>query len=224
LAALIRSVAANFESSQTHRVHLKGLSDPIAAEVDPRQTKKVLYNLLANAFKFTDPEDGQVWIRVSGRERDIELEIEDNGIGIPHDQLERIFERFTQVEGSATRRYEGTGIGLALVKEIVTLHGGRITVESELGRGSTFTITLPRGRANPAEMVTLEEEETIPTTLRGSDIASAVPAAADTPLLLVADDNPDMRSYLARVLGTRYRITLAKDGMEAAGADTSPQA
>ena len=80
---------------------------------------------------------------------------------IPRDQLERIFDRFTQVEASATRRYEGSGIGLALVKEIVTLHGGNISVESTLGNGSTFTVTLPRGRASPDDIVGLDDEETI---------------------------------------------------------------
>jgi signal transduction histidine kinase len=98
---------------------VKGLMQPVALEADPLQMKKVLYNLLSNAFKFSDPHEGQVWIRLSAKEHSIELEVEDNGIGIPRDQLERIFDRFTQVESSATRRYEGSGIGLALVKEIV---------------------------------------------------------------------------------------------------------
>ena len=89
----------------------------------------------------------------------IELEVEDNGIGIPRDQLARIFDRFTQVEGSATRRYEGSGIGLALVKEIVMLHGGTIAVESDLGRGSIFTITLPRGNVTEDQMLAVQDEE-----------------------------------------------------------------
>jgi len=222
LSALVHSVAANFESSETRRVHLRGVSQPLPAELDPRQMRKVLYNLLSNSFKFSDPEKGQIWIRVSANEEHIELEVEDNGIGIPRGQLELIFDRFTQVEGSTTRRYEGSGIGLALVKEIVTLHGGRILVESEVGRGSVFTITLPRGRAIPADLVPLEEDETIlalasaagePGPAQTASSMSAV--GADGPLLLVADDNADMRSYLARMLAGQYRVVLARDGAEA---------
>src|SRR5438309_8173643 len=196
---LLRSVAANFESSQKSRVHLKGASQSIAAEVDPGQMKKVLYNLLSNAFKFSDPDEGQVWIKLGSKEDVVELEIEDNGIGIPRDQLDRIFDRFTQVEGSATRRYEGSGIGLALVKEIVTQHGGSITAESESGHGSIFTITLPRGRTTPGDTAELGEDETlIPVFVESGqehigEISS--PTSDHHPLLLVADDNADMRRY-----------------------------
>jgi len=222
LAPLVRSVAANFESSQKSRVHAKGLSQPVVVEADPRQLKKVLYNLLSNAFKFSDPDEGQVWIRVNGRESTVELEIEDNGIGIPGDQLDRIFDRFTQVEGSATRRYEGSGIGLALVKEIVTLHEGKIAVDSELGRGSTFTITLPRGTVTPDDLVALEDDDTIMVPVsRESEheqiqaVTSRDTSSNDHRLLLVADDNADMRAYLERMLSGQYRIALAKDGAEA---------
>jgi signal transduction histidine kinase/class 3 adenylate cyclase len=219
LAMLIRSVAANFESSQKSRVHLKGVSQAIAAEVDPGQMKKVLYNLLSNAFKFSDPDEGQVWIRLGSKEDVVELEIEDNGIGIPRDQLDRIFDRFTQVEGSATRRYEGSGIGLALVKEIVTQHGGSITVESEAGHGSVFTIVLPRGHTTPDDMAELEEDETQMPVFpeSGQEHVGEIisPASDHHPLLIVADDNADMRRYLERVLSREYRIVLAKDGAEA---------
>ena len=100
-----------------------------------------------------------MWIRLAAKDHSIELEVEDNGIGIPREQLARIFDRFTQVEGGATRRYEGSGIGLALVKEIVALHGGTIAVESDLGRGSIFTITLPRGNVTQDHVFAVSEEE-----------------------------------------------------------------
>lgn len=220
LAALVRSVAANFESSEKHRVHLRGVGEAVPVELDPRQMKKVLYNILSNAFKFSDPAEGQVWIRVIASTEEVELEIEDNGIGIPHEQLDRIFERFTQVEASATRRYEGTGIGLALVKEVITLHGGRIAVDSQPGRGSTFTITLPRGSADTASLVALEEEdgllgEAVRDSGQDRKGSEQEPTRADAPLLLVADDNADLRGYLGRVLGGQYRVVLAKDGQEA---------
>jgi signal transduction histidine kinase/class 3 adenylate cyclase len=223
LTVLIQSVAANFESSQKSRIHTKGLSQPIVIEIDPRQMKKVFYNLFSNAFKFSDPEEGQLWIRVNSTQEAIELDIEDNGIGIPHAQIQRIFERFTQVEGSASRRYEGSGIGLALVKEIVTLHGGTISVESDMGRGSTFTLRLPCGQAAKGEVVEMEEDETTVLPLaphkRDEEVAEEdvcfLPSADNLPLVLVVDDNADMRRYLNRLLCPKFRIVLAKDGVEA---------
>ena len=221
-AALVRGVVTNFDSSPTRRIHLKGLTEPVALEGDSRQLKKVLYNLLSNAFKFSDPQEGRVWIRLVIKDQSIELEVEDNGIGIPREQLARIFDRFTQVEGGATRRYEGSGIGLALVKEIVTLHGGTIAVESDLGRGSIFTITLPCGNVTRDRVFTAleEDDEQSCLPLRAEDkqedevLTSAVPNMK-APLILVVDDNADMRSYVERILRKEYRVILAKDGAEA---------
>ena len=218
-ALLVRSVSANFESSQKSRVHLKGMTEPVAVEVDPGQMKKVLYNLLANAFKFSDPDQGQVWIKLNAKPDSMELGIEDNGIGIPREQLDRIFDRFTQVEGSATRRYEGSGIGLALVKEIVMLHGGTVTVESEVGQGTTFTVALPRGCITPGNLVEAEQDDMlIPVFPEKAEESRTVltSSASDTrSLVLIADDNADMRRYLERVLCNHYRVVLAKDGAEA---------
>jgi signal transduction histidine kinase/class 3 adenylate cyclase len=220
--ALVRSVASNFDSSQTRRVHLKGLGQPVPLQADPRQMKKVLYNLLSNAFKFSDPQDGQVWIRLSGSDDTVELEIEDNGIGIPPDQIERVFDRFAQVEGSATRRFEGSGIGLAVVKEVVTLHGGTIALESELDRGSIFTIRLPRGKVDGDLASSSEDDDGIVLPMLAdrqepdASPASDRRAEPDTrALVLVADDNADMRAYLERLLSKHYRLILAKDGAEA---------
>lgn len=222
LCALVRNVAANFESSGRRRVHLRGMSGLVPIEADLRQIKKVLYNLLSNAFKFSDPDEGQVWIGLTEKPDSVELAVEDNGIGIPREHLDRIFDRFTQVEGSATRRYEGTGIGLALVKEVVASHGGRVAVDSIVGQGSTFTITMPRTGQPPGIIEDLGDEDAfeIPEAHRGSLESSpdtAVPPASDgnLPLVLAADDNPDMRRYLQRILSNRYRVVLAKDGAEA---------
>jgi signal transduction histidine kinase/class 3 adenylate cyclase len=221
-AALVRGVVTNFDSSPTRRIHLKGLTEPVAMEGDTRQLKKVLYNLLSNAFKFSDPQEGRVWIRLATKDQSIELEVEDNGIGIPRDQLTRIFDRFTQVEGGATRRYEGSGIGLALVKEIVALHGGAIAAESDLGRGSIFTITLPRGNVTEDHVFEVSEEEDdqtfLPLHMEEKQVGAAPNVSTsmiNAPLVLVVDDNGDMRSYVERILRKRYRIVLAKDGAEA---------
>ena len=220
-STLVRRVAANFESGERRRIHLRGLDAPVPLEADPNQMKKVLYNLLSNAIKFSDPDNGQVWIRLNAKNDWVELEVEDNGIGISSDQLERIFTRFTQVEGSMTRRYEGTGIGLALVKEIVTAHHGKITVESELGRGSTFTIVLPQGAASSDSIVSTVDDDSLILPIASVDPSEEVNFAArsggpndDRSLLLVVDDNADMRAYLARLLQAQYRVVLAKDGVE----------
>ena len=220
-AVLVRTVAANFESGERRRIHLRGTNAPVALEADPNQMKKVLYNLLSNAFKFSHSGEGQVWIRLHAENDWVELEVEDNGVGIPRDQLGRIFTRFTQVEGRMTRRYEGTGIGLALVKEIVIAHQGKITVESELGEGSTFRISLPRGAASADSIVSTGDDDSLILPISGVDPSGeanfATPSPGqneDRPLLLVADDNADMRGYLARLLQVQYRVVLAKDGVE----------
>ena len=220
-AALVRAVASNFESADRRRVHFQGASAPVPIEADLGQMKKVLYNLLSNAFKFSDADKGEVWIRLATRGDCVEIEIEDNGIGIPRDQFHRIFERFAQVERRATRRYEGTGIGLALVKQMVSLHGGTITVESELGRGSTFIISLPRGGVSEETVTATDDgdamlipfgEATADEQSTPSDVVP--PDDGSRPLVLIVDDNADMRGYLARILSNRYRVILAKDGLE----------
>lgn len=163
LVPLVRQVAANFEASDRSRIHLEGLDHVLLVEADPRLLKKLLYNLLSNAFKFSDPERGRVWIRLRREGQSVELDVEDNGIGIPQDQLDRIFERFTQVEQATSRSYEGTGIGLALVKEVAEHHGGSVSVKSTLGQGTTFTVRMPTGNASvkPSAPIDEESQETI---------------------------------------------------------------
>lgn len=123
---------------------------------DPFQFKRVVDNLLDNAFKFT-PANGSVVVRLWHEGQELMLQVTDTGIGIPTDQLEHIFDRFYQIDGSSTRRYGGTGLGLALVKEIVEAHGGRVQVQSfapqagEAGGGSSFTVRLPLRDAPPGD-------------------------------------------------------------------------
>lgn len=145
LADLVRELLADFQIA----VQQAGLT--LVAELSPNLPKvpgdieslrRVLDNLLGNALKFTPP-GGQITVRLWAEGPAVMLEVADTGIGIPPDQLERIFERFYQVDGSTTRRYGGTGLGLALVKEIIEAHGGKVGVESNEGRGSTFTLTFP---------------------------------------------------------------------------------
>ena len=124
-----------------------GLSTQIDPEIDPveadeRKVKQVVLNLLTNAVKFT-PAGGQVQLRATRAGDGVVVAIRDTGMGIsPADQA-RVFEEFAQARGGATREQEGTGLGLTLSRKFVELHGGTIWVESELGKGSTFTFTLP---------------------------------------------------------------------------------
>jgi signal transduction histidine kinase len=110
---------------------------------DTLALRRALDNLLSNALKFT-PAGGRVTVRLYATEHAVQVEVADTGIGIAADQLERIFERFYQVDGSSTRKYGGMGLGLSLVKSIVEGHGGRVAVVSAPGVGTTFTVTLPR--------------------------------------------------------------------------------
>jgi PAS domain S-box-containing protein len=115
-----------------------------AVTLDQQKFKQVLYNLLSNAIKFT-PEEGQVSLRLRPLgDAQIELSVADTGIGIKAEDFSRLFVEFEQLESGSTRRYQGTGLGLALAKKIVELHGGTIRVESEFGHGTTFTVVLPR--------------------------------------------------------------------------------
>lgn len=146
LGELVVDGVADFEAlAQQKGIHL---SAEVEADVpllpgNPIHLWQMLENLLSNALKFT-AEAGSVAVHLYQTATHVVLEVSDNGIGIAPEQLERIFERFYQVDGSMTRRYGGTGLGLALVKQIVEDHCGRVTVESQLGQGSTFRIFFPR--------------------------------------------------------------------------------
>jgi signal transduction histidine kinase len=113
-------------------------------EADERKLKQIVYNLLSNAAKFT-PDRGEVRLKArKGGNGYIEISVEDTGIGIKQEDLDRIFESFEQADGSITRKYPGTGLGLSLTKSLVELHGGKIWAESDgEGKGSAFTFTIP---------------------------------------------------------------------------------
>jgi signal transduction histidine kinase len=108
---------------------------------DERKVKQVLLNLLSNAIKFT-PEGGRIDVRAAAREGLLEISVADTGVGIAPEDQEKVFEEFRQV-GTADKKVEGTGLGLALSRKFIELHGGRIWVKSEVGQGSTFTFTIP---------------------------------------------------------------------------------
>jgi len=216
------------------------LSEP--AYVDRDMWEKIVLNLVSNAFKFTP--SGKVTVRLRAAGARIELTVEDTGLGIPEDQRSKIFERFHRLEAASSRTHEGTGIGLALVQELVKLHKGSIVVESKLGKGSTFMVSLPMGRAHlPADRVGSqpimrlrgasasayvdEALRWLPETDRvdgpglrvfASDSLQAPHAQTTTGTVLLADDNADMRGYVRRLLGDYYEVHSVANGIEALAA------
>lgn len=141
--ASIRSLSEKAKQQAVNlTLDLKIKSD-IYLSADPRRVGQILWNLLSNAIKFT-PAGGQVILRLWSENNNALLQVEDTGIGIPEDQLPLLFEKFQQLDTPLRRRYEGTGLGLALTKQLVELHRGRIEVESSVGKGSIFTVWLPK--------------------------------------------------------------------------------
>jgi len=142
--ALENAVTLVKERASRHGIALQFDIDPGLGEIvgDERKVKQVLLNLLSNAVKFT-PEGGRISLKAGRKDGLVETAVTDTGIGIAPEDQAAVFEEFRQVGSDETRKQEGTGLGLTLAKKFVELHGGRIWVESELGRGSTFTFTLP---------------------------------------------------------------------------------
>ncbi len=208
-------------------------TDGLLAWIDADLMEKAVFNLLSNAIKFNRPQgENLIEVTLEADATAFRIIIKDSGIGIPDDQLQGIFDRFSQVDASSTRQYEGTGIGLSLTREIVMLHSGTIHVESEVNRGSTFTITLPLVFNKDNEAASRHLSNTSCPSVAGDKLGlSAVDAAAmvdskrietrdkdsDTnmPSILIVEDNDDMRDYLAAVLGRKYRTLVAENGREA---------
>jgi signal transduction histidine kinase/response regulator RpfG family c-di-GMP phosphodiesterase len=198
--------------------------------LDLEKFDKVLYNLLSNAVKFT-PERGTITVQLTPGTDHCELTITDTGIGIRADQLPHLFERFQQADGSTNRRYEGSGLGLALVKELVSLHQGQVAAQSTYGEGTTFRVQLPVGRHHlPPEQIveTPADLEMSRAAVELADVAlegrgeASIPVidTADPPFdthapihILVVDDNPDLRAYVSHVLqGQGYLVRTARGG------------
>ena len=144
-SAISNAMSLIRERAQRHEITLGMDVDPQLGEIvaDERKLKQILLNLLSNAVKFT-PDGGRIEVRARGGEQEISISVHDTGIGIAAADQEAVFEEFRQVGRNYTSKQEGTGLGLALTRRFVELHGGTIHVESELGKGSTFTFKLPR--------------------------------------------------------------------------------
>lgn len=237
IAKFTAELAAMFRSA-TERAGLRLFIDcPTVSEpayVDREMWEKIVFNLLSNAFKFTF--EGEIEVRLQQAGNLVELTVRDTGTGIPAEDLPHLFDRFYRVKGARGRTFEGSGIGLSLVQELAKLHGGSARVESELNRGSTFTVAIPLGKAHlrpqrigaarTLESTGMRNQAYVDEALRwlqGSssnfeDVQSFALSTAErrptanTARILVADDNPDMRDYVQRLLGEHYEIETVNDG------------
>jgi signal transduction histidine kinase/serine phosphatase RsbU (regulator of sigma subunit) len=207
--------------------------------VDSEMWETIVLNLLSNAFKFTF--EGQVSVVLERTGDCVALTVGDSGTGIAPAQLDHIFERFHRIDGARSRTHEGSGIGLALVRELVKAHGGEITVQSEVGGGTEFTVRLPVAAQTALTTSQSIVMDPTPATLApvakraGSFAAEAMrwvespqaelatrPLTADEaamrrlmPAVIVAEDNADMREYIERLLQPHYRVTIVSNGAQA---------
>lgn len=219
----ISQIASSFDSiAKEKRITFQVEISPVAyrASFDPDKLEKIIYNLLANAFKFTSPK-GQVHLKAviaADHQPDprLEMVIRDSGIGIPQKELTNIFDRFYQVDNHAHRHRGGTGIGLNLVKELVSLHNGTIRVESEENKGTTFYVTLVLNSEASAEIKgpapAAPDLELDPVILAIPKPGLADKDSVKKPLILLVEDNEDMRQFIRQDLQPRYRILEAETG------------
>ena len=204
--------------------------------VDREMFEKIVFNLLSNAFKFT--LEGGITVALRPRDKTVELSITDTGTGIPAHELPRIFERFHRVQGAVGRSYEGSGVGLALVHELVNLHGGEIRAASRFGEGTTFAVVLPMGTAHLTEEQlqaarTIRSARTAARTYvgeaehwsassgnalavtTGEQLAPSSRHQGVTGRIVVADDNADMRAYITKLLQGQFSVEALPDGLAA---------
>jgi len=242
LATFTADLASTFRSAcdsagLAFRVDCPPLAEP--AWVDRDLWEKIVLNLLSNAFKFTLA--GAIRVELGEQPGLFVLQVHDTGSGIASEDLPHVFDRFRRVEGVAARTHEGTGIGLALVQELVRLHGGQVRVTSTPGRGTTFRVELPRGHAHldPAQLAT-RARAAHPTEAARAYVGEALRWLPDTPTraaggaaddrlgtpldddgrarILLADDNADMRHYVRGLLSERFAVEAVPDGEAALAA------
>ncbi|MFP5237148.1 MAG: ATP-binding protein [Acidobacteriota bacterium] len=243
LPLLTAELASGFQSTFDKAgvklmVKAQPLSEPVY--VDRDMWEKIVLNLLSNAFKFTF--SGSVTVELEENADAVELRVVDTGVGIPEAELPKIFQRFHRIDGTRGRSYEGTGIGLALVHELVKIHGGAIEVASKPGDGTQFTVTLRKGthHLDPEKLKRMSTETPVSARVDGfvmealrwidgaedaaqaplpvSDgaVAETVPVAQERRYcVLIVDDNADMRHYLTRLLEPFFRVETALNGADA---------
>ena len=222
LTHYLKEWASTFESIATKRKIKVELITPASIRLcaDIYKVERICYNLLSNALKYTS-EGGSITIKAKSTDETVEICIKDTGKGIAKEDIKHIFDRFYQVRNS---NKDGTGIGLAIVKAFTELQGGTAKVESEVGKGSEFTITLPKRVAGdnfqPAEetytMNDFLDESSAVTDISTENKVSKITSdrQEDKPRVLVIDDNADIRAYATALLGDEYDVMEASDGSE----------
>ncbi|HEX6224699.1 MAG TPA: ATP-binding protein, partial [Chryseolinea sp.] len=221
----IRVLTSSFESvaeSRNIQFDVVIARDSYKTRFDQEKAEAIFYNLLSNAFKFT-PDGGTINVKVAFPEDDtalpVSVEIADTGPGIPAAELDKIFDRFYQVDSSSAREFEGSGIGLSLVKELIQLMNGRVNVQSAVAMGTTFTVQLPFEPTEPAGDVA---NNILPTEIEkrivlGNEAVAytSLPNFVDPEqaLILLVEDNADLRAYLTENLAGTYRIEVAENGV-----------
>jgi PAS domain S-box-containing protein len=227
LAALTVDVASSFRSA----IEAVGLTFVVETDlnepvfVDASMWERILLNLLSNALKFTFSGEIRVTLRRVGPLA--ELCVSDTGVGIPAAELPLLFERFHRVRGSASRTHEGTGIGLALVRDLAAVHGGTVEVESVVNEGTTFRVSVPLGNAHlDASKITAPETATYAsaveqyladleaTVVTGEDSRETFETTGLRKRVLLADDNADLRNYVGGIVSGRYDVTSVRNGRE----------
>ncbi|WP_431885124.1 SpoIIE family protein phosphatase [Micromonospora wenchangensis] len=232
LAAYTSRLASTFRSA-TERAGLRLVVDcqPLPAPVflDRDMWEKIVFNLLSNALKFTF--DGEIRVRVAAVDGTARLEVTDTGVGIAAEEVPHVFERFHRVPGVRSRTHEGTGIGLALVRELVEMHGGTVAATSRVDHGTTVTVTVPFGSAHlppdrvagPGPLPTESSQASlyVAETARWTDRPDPAGDGRPTPTtgdparvgrVLLADDNADLREHVTRLLSPEYEVVAVPDG------------
>lgn len=219
-------------------VNCPNLDEPVY--IDRDMWEKIVLNLISNAFKFTF--DGEIEVSLARAGNFAELRVRDTGVGIPPEAIPQLFERFHRIPTTRSRTHEGTGIGLALVQELVKLHGGSIRVESAVDKGTSFIVSIPFGQSHLTSGQVGSDRSLSSTALGATPFVEEalrwLPASPDEsgeilpghellpvpcppseggvrPRVLVVDDNADMRLYVARLLAENYEVETAPDGLAA---------
>lgn len=233
IIAYLRYIVESFQSfaeSKQIRLHFLDYSKSVEMDYDAEKILQIISNLLSNAIKFT-PIGGEVYLSVNleqgateNQQDKLLVMVKDTGIGIPKDKLPNVFDRFYQVDDSATREGAGTGIGLALTKELIHLMKGEIQVESEIGKGATFSLSIPVENTIANSTLAASTQDELATSLAAKEIKglktggleknSAISNDENQDHLLIIEDNYDVVQYLIALIGDTYLITVAKNGKE----------
>lgn len=230
--AIVKKISVSFNGQDINDHHS---NESIELFFDREKLQKILTNLLSNAIKFT-PQEGKIAVEVKRVEISevenpgmVSIKVSNTGEGIPEDKLAFVFDRFFQVDSASNRQYEGTGIGLALVKELVHLHHGKVTAESNLGVTS-FTVKLPlddgylkedeKVASMPVDLTSEEKMEmmvpdiSMQSMVVGGSVIAPVSEAVDQLEILIIEDNHDLRSFVGNILQHDYKIIESVDGID----------